>query len=65
MSETEEFLEFVCVHFSAASLQGAPGVPADVNVEELARCVQGVVLHKKKAFGFGPHLPHGFPRCPD
>ena len=31
---SEETLEFVRVHFSAASLQEAPGVPADVDVEE-------------------------------
>ena len=61
MSETEETLEFIWVHFSAASLQGAPGVPADVNVKELACCLQGVALQKKKAFEFGPDLLHGFP----
>ena len=62
MSETKETVEFVRVHFSAAALQEAPGVPAHVDVGELARCVQGVVLQKQKAFECGPHLPHGFPR---
>ena len=62
MTETGESLEFACVLFSAESLQDAPGVPADVNVEELSRCVQGVVLQKKSVFRSGPHFPHGFPQ---
>ena len=37
-------------------------VEADVNVEELSRCVQGVVLQKKSEFRSGPHFPHGFPQ---
>ena len=62
MNETAQHLEFARVYFSAASLREAPGVPADVNVEQLACCVQGAVLRTKSEFEPGPHLPPGFPQ---
>ena len=41
-------------------MQETPGLPASVNVEELARCVQGVVLRMHQQFAAGPHLPDRF-----
>ena len=44
LSDTEENLAFACVHFSAAAVREAAGVPAAADATELARCIQGSVL---------------------